>query len=431
MHLEEFPTNRMLAIVFASLFVLSVLAIVPADVIAQNAGPNEPNDNRSSAARLGGEKLSGVANYTGPNVSKSDHDWYSVDAQKGETVTLLIRKPAMEETGLRISVFPPDSESYEFDYIIAEDGDTREQYTFTAPVSGKYYLRIDKNTGADVAAPYTVSLKNQTGRTNVSSAFNATSGTQQETEPNDDYFAASPIQGTQVRGETMVKGDSDWYSLNATEGENVSFQFIKPADASVVTMELWAPNGTEITNATAFEGVSTATLSATANQTGTYKLYVGSDYSGVNIPYRLYTPASEAPENTSLTATTTESLTQTPTTTETLTQIPTRTPTQTPTRTETTTAGETAPAPSATATTTGSESTETPTEAATSTSEPTETMTEDEDTSTRSESGTDATGTSMGTNTSGESSTFGPGFGPVVAVTALLAAGLLAVRQRG
>jgi PGF-CTERM protein len=60
---------------------------------------------------------------------------------------------------------------------------------------------------------------------------------------------------------------------------------------------LYAPNRTELTNSSAFEGVSTASISTTAPETGTYYIYLGSDYSGQNIPYRLYTPASAAPES--------------------------------------------------------------------------------------------------------------------------------------
>lgn len=314
MEMNNTSMNRVITVAIVGLITLSVLGLVPTAALGQNVGPNEPNDNRSSATPIEDRKVEGVVNSTSANSSVSDTDWYSIVADKGETITFLLSKKARDETGLRISVFPPDSDQYEYDLTVWEDGDTREQYTFTAPVKGKYYLRLDKNVpGADVAVPYSVQIKNTTGRTNISSAVN--NGVQQETEPNDDSYAASPLRESNISGTITQKGESDWYSLNATEGENISFTFAKPANSSIMTMALYAPNRSELANTSAFEGASTASISTTAPTTGTYYIYLGSDYSGQNIPYRLYTPASAAPESPTLGTAQTQSQTGEGTTT--------------------------------------------------------------------------------------------------------------------
>lgn len=88
----EAPTGKRSAIALAALIVLSVLTVVPMGVVAQNADPNEPNDNRSDATPIEGGQINGTLS------NGNDSDWYSFQANEGETVTLLFTKPVNDET---------------------------------------------------------------------------------------------------------------------------------------------------------------------------------------------------------------------------------------------------------------------------------------------------------------------------------------------
>ena len=287
----EAPTGKRSAIALAALIVLSALTVVPMGVVAQNADPNEPNDNRSDATPIEGGQINGTLS------NGNDSDWYSFQANEGETVTLLFTKPVNDETGIFAKLYQPDSEDYDLATLPVGE-DTRSQITFVPARTGTHYIKVDaKYGGADEPASYSISLPDA-GL--LQDASTSSSGVPQETEPNDDGSAGTLIEDTQIKGEIAARGDADWYVINATADENVSVQLTKPAPKSVLRMELLAPNGTELVNDTVFEGDDTAQISAIANRTGSYFLYVGSDYESSNIPYTLYTPASAAQSATTV-----------------------------------------------------------------------------------------------------------------------------------
>lgn len=405
--------------VIAGLLVVSALGMVSMSVLAQAQEANEPNNTRETATPIEDGEISGTVS------SGNDSDWYSFQATEGETISILITKP-VESADLLIYFYAPDVEDLLF-YKTVKEGDTRAQIVFTAQRSGTHYIEVMPQTSGTLSEggdSYTIHLLDNASQ---SSPQTPSAGPQQEIEPNDAYETATAIQDTNISGEISVKGDSDWYSIQATEGENVSFALRKPVDKPVLAMALYAPNGSQIANDTAFEGVGKAQVSVTANQTGTYSVVVVSDFSSSNIPYTLYTPASAAPENVSMTVMPTATATVTPMGTPAETSVPVSSPTPSkpPTLTKTEALTDTvtdtqSPTPSTTAqtktqsTSVGNNSADNGTDGSTG--------------ATSSENASDRTTTDG--NTSDGSSMFGPGFGPVVAVIALLAAALLAVRHQ-
>lgn len=115
-------------------------------------------------------------------------------------------------------------------------------------------------------------------------------------EPNDVQEAATPINGTSTDGELTKAGGIDWYSKEFSEGDTVSFALTKSLWEQGVKLSLHAPNGTELDNSSAYQGVKKTELSATASQSGEYALEVEPVSDGIyGMQYTIHAPASEGP----------------------------------------------------------------------------------------------------------------------------------------
>lgn len=115
-------------------------------------------------------------------------------------------------------------------------------------------------------------------------------------EPNDVQEAATSIDGTSTDGELTQQGGIDWYSKEFSEGDTVSFALTKPLWDQGLEVSLHAPNGTELDNSSAYQGVEKTELSATASQSGEYAINVEPVSDGINgMQYTVHAPASEAP----------------------------------------------------------------------------------------------------------------------------------------
>lgn len=237
------------ATVVAGLLLACALGMMTGGVLAQANVPHEPNDNRSGATPIDDGQVNGTLS------SGNDTDWYSFEATEGEVATFVVTKPISNSTGLYVQTYPPDSD-VSLDYFIQSEYDRRDQNSFFPEQSGTYYIKVTAMyEGTNESIPYTVRLPDVPF---WPSASKTASGVPHETEPNDHGLTATLIESTQIAGEISVNGDSDWYGINATEGERLSLSLVKPANKSELGIELYAPNGTEVANDTAYEGTKKA-----------------------------------------------------------------------------------------------------------------------------------------------------------------------------
>lgn len=119
---------------------------------------------------------------------------------------------------------------------------------------------------------------------------------QEEDEPNDTQEAATTVAETSISGEITQQGDTDWFATEFNAGETVSFAVTKSQREPGLKMTLHAPNGSEIANDTANDGVGKAQVSAHAPQSGKYAVKIESVQTEVyEIPYTVYALANEAP----------------------------------------------------------------------------------------------------------------------------------------
>lgn len=120
-----------------------------------------------------------------------------------------------------------------------------------------------------------------------------------ESEPNDARLAATPLQGS-INGEIVVEGGVDWYSVQATEGEVVSFLVTKSVNDPSLVISLYGPEGDKLSVDYESQNDSRNQVATTAEQTGRYyvKIQAGNN-SNTNIPYTVsgfsHAPGTETP----------------------------------------------------------------------------------------------------------------------------------------
>ena len=224
----------------------------------------------------------------------------------------------------------------------------------------------------------------------------------EEQEPNEDAEDANPVGiGENVTGE-ITTGDTDWYvTENVTRGQSITVNFTNPAEegAGDHFFRFYDRNVSQVESGFV-AGNESVTLGDTVEGSGPYYIQV-EEYEATG-PYSFTvnvtgegnpeTPASETDGPTTdgpITGETTEPATEEPTT---------------------------------------GAATEEPATAEGATEEPTTEESTDEDQSTAGE--TTGTGTNETGGENGGSGAFGPGFGPVIAVVALLAIALYVARRR-
>lgn len=411
--------KRTIVFFVASLLVVSALGTVPMSVLAQADQPNEPNDIREVVSPIESAQVNNSirknatpiedGQITGKINSTDDVDWYSFQASVGET-SILFTKP-VNAPRLRFVLYASDHSLTPNNVILSEDpamSDTRTQAVFTATATDTYYIKIQLDK------PRRTRLKSMNGsytlyifdESTQSSLPMTPTDPQQDREPNDIPPAGTSLDGTQVTGKIAVRGGTDWYTIQATAGETISVVLSKPAAAAETHIKLYEPvSGSLVDKDIVLVGYRKAKVSATADVTGTYYVKIGAPLSNSNISYTLYTLGNTASETPTPTAPATDSPPSTTVTlADTSTVTATSTPTLTPTLTKTPTATQTT-----TTTASGSRNT----------------------TSGSNASGSgEAIGNTTETTDDGGTDMFGPGFGTIGAIIALLAAALFAVRRQ-
>ena len=233
----------------------------------------------------------------------------------------------------------------------------------------------------------------------------------EEQEPNEDREDANPIEiGENVTG-TINTGDTDWFvTENVTRGQTITVNFTNPNDpeANSHRFVFYDLNGSKVAGQRV-DGNESIEVGDTVEDSGPYYIRVNDRQSG---PYSFVVNVTgEGNPETAVEAT--EAETTAGGTTAGGTTVETMTDDATTEEPAPTTAGETTEVPTAEEGTTEPEPTDTAVRQTTDASETTGGS--DDETTTEAAGGTGA---------------FGPGFGPLLAVVALLAVALYAARRR-
>ncbi len=118
----------------------------------------------------------------------------------------------------------------------------------------------------------------------------AGAGEKEPNEPNDAQGAATPITGDSIDGEISVSGGTDWFAKEYTKGDEISIVITKKLKHYGLKLSLHAPNGTELDNTTARQGVDIAQLTAKASEPGEYAVKIqGIDDEKMGMGYVVHT----------------------------------------------------------------------------------------------------------------------------------------------
>lgn len=213
---------------------LIALLIVPYGAVAQSQEENEPNDAKAAATPIE-DSIDGEITVTG------GIDWYSAKFDKGDTVSFSLSK-AVRKSGLIISLYAPNGT--EIVTSSAYEGVGNVQVKTTAKQTGKYYVKVEAVQTEKKGIPYTVATPAATPST-TQNKQSTTSPSQQASEPNEKRADAIAIKGERASGVIKTENDTDWYSFQATMGENVSILINKPSVANSLIIEFYAPDTDE------------------------------------------------------------------------------------------------------------------------------------------------------------------------------------------
>lgn len=251
---------------------LIALLIVPHGAVAQSQEENEPNDAKAAATPIE-DSIDGEITVTG------GIDWYSAKFDKGDTVSFSLSK-AVRKSGLNISLYAPNGT--EIVTSSAFEGVGNVQVKTTAKQTGKYYVMVEAVQTEKKGIPYTVSTPADTPST-TQNKQSTTSPSQQASEPNEKRADAIAIKGERASGAIKTVNDTDWYSFQATEGENVSILFNKPSDDGDLIFRFYAPDTDDEMFYEKFESGDTRhQVVIPTERTGTQYISVSSQDGGVS-----------------------------------------------------------------------------------------------------------------------------------------------------
>jgi len=213
--------------------------------------PNEGPDNATTLSK--GETITDVI------PERTDEDWYTFDAEAGETINVTAELGT--GAGLKFGIVDPDRNRVGG----TRGGDETVVGGVTAQQSGTYYLRVHHWTG-DGSTDYSFEL--ETYQTS-------------ENEPNENRETATQLSLNASVEDTISLGDVDWYAFDLQEGDSI----IVEGTASSAGGNNFVIRGPDdnILNGTA-RGDGQFVLDATAPSTGTHYLTVsqssspGADY---------------------------------------------------------------------------------------------------------------------------------------------------------
>jgi hypothetical protein len=238
----------------------------------------EPNDTQAEAVLAGdGEEFAG-------QLCAGDLDWFAVDLASGER---LIADLAVFGAGnpLRLYVHRPDGQTVAMGTSVYD----HEHLEYVAPSAGRYGLRVFGPNGAENVYLLMVTVVPSVPPC-VDDAFDDGGG-------NDTRETAAPLSLPEPSRELVLypqvcEGDDDWYAVDVTAGDVLSFtvQSIPPANS--LTVQLHDPTGALLGSERTWEG--SASVDIPALTTGRYTARVFSEdpeqRSGCRVVVRVTTP---------------------------------------------------------------------------------------------------------------------------------------------
>ena len=177
-------------------------------VTPREGDSKEPNWNPESAAPV----TEGRYNVS---ISPGDTDWYKVDLEAGDTLTVITRF-SNAAGNLDLEVRRDSDGDGHYEYLEGSDSNTdNEQVAFTARANASYYINVEGRERYTTWVKYTLVLDR------------VTPSETEATEPNWNPESAAQITEGTYRDREITRGDTDWYAINLDAGDtvNISAQF--------------------------------------------------------------------------------------------------------------------------------------------------------------------------------------------------------------
>jgi hypothetical protein len=254
--------------------------VVTADAAAADSG--DAGDTRGSATTIDG--TGGSINEV---IASDDADWYAVELENGQNLSVRLAVPGNRGEALRIGLYDPDGRRISVDDTsrgsqtpVAGNGSQRQvSLDYTVEQSGTYYVKVT-TVGESVRGKIPYAL----GVTSQSSDNHDSTQTPDGHDSDERPSQTVPIKmGETVRG-TMTGDDRERFSLKTEEGETLSietsFDGFSPSSGVVY---IYGPDGERI-----HKSLDGDIQGITAENGGTYTIVLASDSeSSTTLNYRV------------------------------------------------------------------------------------------------------------------------------------------------
>jgi cell division septation protein DedD len=194
--------------------------VVIADAAASGSG--DAGDTRANATTIDGKggSINGV-------IASDDADWYAVELENGQNLSVRLAVPGKRGEALRIGLYGPDGRrisGYDTSRgsqtpVAGNGSQTRASLDYTVKQSGTYYVKVTTvEESVRGKIPYTLGVTSQSSDNHDSTQ--TPDGHDSDERPSQTV----PIEtGETVRG-TMTGGDRERFSLKTEKGETLSVE---------------------------------------------------------------------------------------------------------------------------------------------------------------------------------------------------------------
>jgi hypothetical protein len=214
--------------------------------VCTGADAHEPNQSRQAARAYAAPGMSGVS-------CNGDEEWFSFEAQRGDTVSAVLAMPGVPLDVLQL---------YDANGVMIADSMVMENARLSGAqnVSGRVFARVVGY--AAEAAAYTLTMNRNSPNQCVPDAY----------EPNETQAAARPY--TAPLTAQVCASDHDWYAITVPQaGMRISMQLYPDPTGGDIDVRLHAPNGAVVATSERGQG-QPESISFTAPSAGTYALHV-------------------------------------------------------------------------------------------------------------------------------------------------------------
>ena len=230
----------------AVLLVTTTLASVP--LAAATPPESEPNDSQENA-----QSIQTGATVDGAIESNGDTDWYSFQADRGETINVTVSGGADGTNTVKLFGKTQRGGS--------DVSDETVSVGTTARYTGTYYVQVSKDFYASQGADYTLDV--DTYRTD---AF----------EPNENRSMATqlfenPFTPTEAQ---LSIGDADFFTYRFDAGRTVRLAATLPADSEDHDLSIYRPGETNAANRSVVDSGASASVTYTTQSAGAHEIAV-------------------------------------------------------------------------------------------------------------------------------------------------------------